>query len=130
MRLPLVVVFENDGRLAALLRPLAEQEGWLLREPRQVESSLRFLSRGGPAVLVIKIGRFLEREFSLQQSARRVAPETPIVLVLDTDHPWLVGLGWDLGASMVLAPPLPRESLLEVVEALMRERDERVAPGG
>jgi DNA-binding response OmpR family regulator len=119
MRVPQVVIFESDGRLAALLRPLAEQQGWMLREPRRLETCLRLLSRGGPGVFVIKLGRHLEREFALQERARRTAPNTPIILVSESDHPWLVGLGWDLGAAMVLSPPFPREALLEIVPALM-----------
>src|ERR1700722_16451760 len=111
MRLPQVVVYESDGRLAALLRPLAERQVWSLREVRQVEAGLRLLPGGEPCVLVIKLGRDLEREFSLLQRARRTSPAAASVLVADTDHPWLAGLGWDLGAAMVLAPPRPREGL-------------------
>src|SRR6516164_3030621 len=121
MRVPQVVVYESDGRIAALLRPLTVDHGWLLREPRRLETCLRLVSRGGPAILVIKLGRHLEREFALQERARRSSPRTPIVLVADSDHPWLAGLGWDLGAKMVLSPPFQREALLEIVPALMTE---------
>jgi hypothetical protein len=121
MRLPQVVVYETDGRLAALLRPLAERMGWSLREPRQVEACLRLLPGGDPCVLVIKPGSNLEREFGLLEAARRTAPEASVIVVADTDHPWLTGLGWDLGAAMVLAPPRPREALLDVVAGLLGE---------
>ena len=136
MRLPQVVVYEYDGRLAALLRSLAEREVWSLREPRQIDACLRLLPGGEPCVLVIKLGRDLEREFDLLRRAHSFAPGTAVVLVADTDHPWLMGLGWDLGAAMVLAPPRPRDALLEVVSALMGEpalpaggADGRTAPG-
>jgi hypothetical protein len=121
MRLPQVVVYESDGRLAALLRPLAERQVWTLREPRQIGPCLRLLPGGEPCVLVIKLGRNLEREFALLQSSRQVAPAASVVLVADTDHPWLAGLGWDLGAAYVLTPPRSRETLLQVVSALMGE---------
>jgi hypothetical protein len=121
MRLPQVVVYESDGRLAALLRALAERRVWSLREPRQVESCLRLLPGGDPCVLVIKLGRNLEREFELLHSSRRVAPRTSVVVVADTDHSWLSGLGWDLGAACVLVLPRSRETLLEVVATLMGE---------
>lgn len=121
MRFPQLLIHESDGRLAALLRPLAEAQGWTLREPRQMETCLRLLPRGGPGVLVIKLGRHLEREFMLLERVRRQAPTMPVVVVADSDHPSLVGLGWDLGAAMVLAPPLPREALLEVVTSFLSE---------
>jgi hypothetical protein len=121
MRLPQVVVFESDGRLAASLQPLAERRVWSLREPRQVDSCLRLLPAGEPCVLVVRLGRDLEREMGLLERARRAAPDTAVVLVGDVDHPGLAGLGWDLGASAVLMPGSPREALLEVVSALMGE---------
>jgi DNA-binding response OmpR family regulator len=119
MRAPQLVVYESDGRLAALLRPLAEENGWTLREPRRIETCLRLLPRGGPGVLVIKLGRHLEREFALHERARETSPTTPVILVAESDNPWLAGLGWDLGAALVLAPPFPRETLIDVVSSLM-----------
>jgi DNA-binding response OmpR family regulator len=123
MRIPQVVVYEQDGRQAAILRPLADRQAWSLREPRQVKACLGLLRKSEPGVLVIKLGRHLEREFALLQSSRRLAPATSVILVADTDHPALVGLGWDLGAAVVLTPPRSREALLEVVSALMEETD-------
>jgi hypothetical protein len=80
-------------------------------------------------VLLIKVGRHLEREFTLLQRARQVAPATAVVVVVETDQPWLAGLGWDLGATLVLTPPRARELLVEVVSALMGE-PMRPAGGG
>jgi DNA-binding NarL/FixJ family response regulator len=119
MRHPLVVIFEGDGRLAALLRPIAEQHNWVLREPRQTGSALRVLQRGGPAVLVIKAGRDLDRELALLERVKRLLPEAAVILVGDVDHPALAGLAWDLGADFVLFPPQAREQLPEIVDRLM-----------
>ena len=104
MRYPQLLVFEADGRLAALLGPVAERHAWLLRQPRRVESCLRLLARGGPAVLVIRAGRDLEREFSLLERVTEQDPEAAVVLVTDGEHPRLAGLAWDLGATWVTAP--------------------------
>ncbi|HEY7310966.1 MAG TPA: hypothetical protein VH643_16500 [Gemmataceae bacterium] len=63
MRHPQVLVYESDGRLADVLRPLAEKNKWLLREPRQLSACLRLLDRGGPGVLVLRT-HTLERELA------------------------------------------------------------------
>ena len=119
MRLPQVVVYEKDGRLKLQLESLAEQLRWALREVRQPETCLRLLGRGGPAVLVVKAGRDVERELALLERAAWLYPDAPAVLVVDGDQPALAGLAWDLGAACVLSPPQPRERLPEIVSGLM-----------
>jgi hypothetical protein len=118
MHHPQVIVWEADGRLAAQLRPLAEERRWVLREPRQAVAVLRLLRRG-PAVVVLKPGRDLEREFALVERVAWVFPEAAVVLVADSEYTRLAALAWDLGAAFVLAPPLPCERLPEIVAALM-----------
>src|SRR5262245_19110819 len=119
MRYPQLVIYEGDGQLAALLRPLAEQRRWSLREPREVGACLRLLRRGGPAVLVLKVGRDLEREFTLLERVGALCPEATAVVVGDAEHARLAGLAWDLGAALVHLPPLPPETLPEAVAGLM-----------
>jgi hypothetical protein len=63
MRHPQVLVYESDGRLAEVLRPLAEKNSWLLREPRQLSACLRLFDRSGPGVLVVRT-HTLERELA------------------------------------------------------------------
>jgi hypothetical protein len=119
MHHPQILVYESDGKLAVLLRPLAEERKWVLREPRQVAPCLRLLRRGGPGVLVIKAGRDLERELTLLEQVAWMCPETATVLVGDAESAVLAGLAWDLGATYVLFPPQPRERLPEIVAGLM-----------
>ena len=119
MRHPQLLVHESDGRLAALLRGLAADRGWSLREPRQADACLRLLARGGPAVLVIKAGRDLESELARIDQVRWRHPEVAVVLVGEAGHARLVGLAWDLGASWVHLPPQPTEELPAVVAGLM-----------
>jgi DNA-binding NarL/FixJ family response regulator len=119
MRHPHVLVWESDGRLAALLRPLAEERRWVLREPRQAAAVLRLLRAAGPGVVVIKAGRDLEREMSLLERVAWHFPDVATVLVADSDHARLAGLAWDLGASYVLVPTQPRERLPEIVAGLL-----------
>ena len=125
MRHPMLVIVEGDGRLSAQLRPLAEQHQWALHEPRQSTACLRLLRRGGPAVLVIKAGRDLERELGLLERAVRLFPDVATVLVGDVDHPALAGLAWDVGAACVLFPPQSRESLPDILVGLMNPAGER-----
>ena len=120
MRIARLIVFESDGRLAAALRPLAADRGWSLREPRRQETVLRLLERGGPNLLLIRVGRDLEREFTLLARVTERHPEASVVLLCDSDHPRLLGLGWDLGATYVLTAEQARARLVELVEGLLR----------
>jgi DNA-binding NtrC family response regulator len=119
MRYPQVLVYESDGRLAELLRREGEARRWTLREPRRLESCWRLLERGGPAVLVLKVGTDLVRELTLLERIKWLYPETASVVVGDTENPTLAGLAWDLGASFVLFPPLSRQDLPELVARLL-----------
>jgi hypothetical protein len=122
MRRAQVLVYESDGRLAELLREAAQKHRWWLRELRQVGSVPELLGPGGGTVLVLKVGRDLERELGLLEEVSWRYPETATVVVGDADNPALAELAWDLGARLALFPPLPRAHLPEVVERLMEGR--------
>jgi hypothetical protein len=118
MKHPQIVVFETDSTLASYLQPLALERRWLVRESRQGPACLELL-RGGPAVLVLKIGRHLVRELTFLDEAHAATPGVPIVAVGDAEDATLFGLTMELGASYVLFPPQPRHQLAEVVQSLM-----------
>src|SRR5262245_10938212 len=108
MRYPKIVVFENDRTLASYLEPLTEEgrePRWLLREPRQGPACLNLLHDGGPAVLILKIGRHLVRELTFLDEVHASAPDVPIVAVGDAEDAALMSLTLELGASFVLLPP-------------------------
>jgi len=125
MRHPQLLVYERDGLLAHLLRRTGKAgqprkpSDWSLRQPRRPETCLRLLSRGGPSLLVLEVGHDLERELTLLERVTWLHPETATVVVGDTEDAALAGLAWDLGATYVLFPPLPRDQLLDVTDALM-----------
>jgi DNA-binding NtrC family response regulator len=119
MRHPQILVHDGDGRLAEQLRPLAESRRWALRQPRKMATALAYLERGGPAVLVLQLGRHLEREFTLLERITWLCPDAAVVVVADHDTARLTALAWDVGAACVLAPPLSREQLPEIVAGLM-----------
>jgi DNA-binding NtrC family response regulator len=114
-----VLVYESDGKLAATLEELANRRGSRLREIRQENACLNLLRRYGPAVLVLKVGRNLEREVGLLDRITRLFPETPVIVVGDASYPGLAGLAWDLGARFVLFPPQPMELLPELVRSFL-----------
>ena len=121
MRFPQLIIYETDGRLARMLEATAGTHRWALRQPRRVESCLRLLRQGDPAIVVAKLENDLESAFALIEQTAWLFPDVAIVVVLDRDEAMLGELAWDLGATFVLAPPQPRERLLDVVANLMGE---------
>jgi DNA-binding response OmpR family regulator len=119
MRFPQLIIYETDGRLARMLEATAGTHRWALREPRRVDSCLRLLRQGDPAIVVVKVESDLESAFTLLEQTAWLFTDVAIVVVLDRDEAMLSELAWDLGAAFVLAPPQPRERLLDVVANLM-----------
>lgn len=113
-----VLICETDGKLADVLRPLGESRGIWVRELRQPRACLAELARGGPGVLVLRIGRDLESELALLQQVTLNFPDCRTVVVGDVDHPSLADLAWDLGATYVLLPPTALDLLTAVVDRL------------
>jgi DNA-binding NarL/FixJ family response regulator len=122
MRHPHVLVYEQDGYLAHLLRRVGKDSNWIVREPRRSQSCLRLLRGGHPSVLVLKLGPDPEGELTLLARVTMLFPDTATVVVGDVENPALAGLAWDLGAAIVLLPPLPRELLFEAVKRLLQAR--------
>lgn len=118
---PQVLIHERDGRLAALLRPMIAQRKVSLREIRQLKKCLELIARHGPGVIVLKMGRDLEREFTLLERIIWLHPEMAAVVVTEDSPVGLVALAWDLGASYVLSLAEARERLPEIVVALMAQ---------
>jgi DNA-binding NtrC family response regulator len=119
MNYPQVLVYETDGKLAAGLQSMSQRHGWRLRELRHAQACLRTLRRHGPGVLVVKLGRDLERELTLLERVSWLFPDTATIVVGDHANPALAGLVWDLGAHYVLFPPQPMELLPELVEGFL-----------
>lgn len=120
MRYPVLLIYESDGMLARILRPLAEKERWLLREPRQIEACLRLVQRASKATIVVKVEPDVEQSLALVRGVFEHDSALPIIAVMDRANPELAGIAWHLGASFVLSPPLAREQLPGLVESLMK----------
>jgi DNA-binding NtrC family response regulator len=119
MRRAQVAVMERDGRLADLLRPAAEAQGWWVREVRQPSSCLDMVRQGGPAVLVLLVGPQVETEMTLLERVTYLATECQSVVVIESGDARLANLAWDLGAAYVLLPAQLPEQLADVVTGLL-----------
>lgn len=121
MHYPQLLIYETDRRLAGLLQRLADQNNWLLREPRQLSAVLRLLERSGPGLLILHLSRDVERELALLEHVSWFHPDAATILVVDNEQRGLFGLAWDLGVRWVLLPPHTRERLEEIVVPLMEQ---------
>jgi hypothetical protein len=120
MRYPQLIIHEPDGTVARGLRELVEKERWVLRQPKRIDSGIRLLAGGQPCVLVLRAGRDMTREMTLLERSRRLAPETPVVVITEPENVALNGLAWHLGASCVLGPKQTRDTLPGVITGLMK----------
>jgi DNA-binding NarL/FixJ family response regulator len=116
MRHAQIITFGLETRQVDKLRLWTESRGLWLRPTRHVEACLNLLRKGGPDVLVIRLGRDLERELLLLERTSTLFPDTTSMVIGSSDHPPLARLAWDLGASCVL---LPLTSLAQLEEALV-----------
>ena len=119
MRHPQLLVYESDGRLARVLRPIAAERRWAFHEPRRTDSVLGLVEDQGPAILVLRLGKQLDKELALLEQVSWRAPETAAVVVGEVENEPVAALAWDLGAAYVLFPPQSRELLRDIVIRLM-----------
>jgi DNA-binding NtrC family response regulator len=120
MRQAQVVTHGVDGALAERLRELAQTKGFRLRETSQLSACANLLDSSSPSVLVVVLGRDLERELALLELAHASMPRTATIVIGEADHPVLAGLAWELGATFVLFPPMPVEWLGDLLENMLR----------
>jgi DNA-binding NtrC family response regulator len=110
-----IIAYGVEGRLAALLQETAQAEGLWLREVQHFRTCRNLLRQGGPAVLVVMLGRDLVAELTIVHEVGQASPDTAVIILGEADHPALAALAWDLGARCVLQPPQPIEQLPEIV---------------
>ncbi len=114
-----VITFGIDGVLADRLRELAETRRFRLRETSQYAACRNLVQMAPPSVLVLTLGRDLERELVLLDEVHTCMPATETIVIGETDNPVLAGLAWDLGATVVLFPPTPLEGITEIIDRLL-----------
>src|SRR4051812_18974222 len=119
MRQAYILAYGPEGRLADTLAELALARSLHVREVRQREACLNMLRQGAAAVLVLRLGRDLDKELTLLEQTTNLFPTTPVLVVGPAENPVLEALAWDLGAAYVLFPPQPVESVRDVVLAFL-----------
>ncbi len=123
MQQPQVLVYGIEGRLAEQLHELGEQRRLWIREVKHLKACRSLLRTARPAVLVIRLGRDVEKELALLSHVHDLFPETATVVLGDADNAALAGLAWDLGASYVLLPPMPAEALPGIIVTILSSQD-------
>ena len=116
-----ILLYGLDDKRADRLRQLAQARGLWLREVRQATACLHLLQRGG--LLVLRLGKDLERELSLLERASHLFPHLATVVIGDDDNPLVNGLAWDLGARFVVLNATPADLLCDVVRAQLPAAD-------
>lgn len=126
MRYPQLIVCGPDEWIAGQLRELAGEHGWLLRPVRRPAAALDLTRDARPAVLFAQTDptRSADGALRLVADVHRLAPDVPVVVVSDVKLPEAERAGWaasamDLGARLVLFPPLTRAVLEDVAGGLM-----------
>ena len=116
-----LLVFGLEDRLAEVLQELAQARSLWMRPVRHVKTCLHLLRRGGPTILVLRLGANLEKELALLDQVTYLFPRTKTVVVGSSNNPQLAGLAWDLGAAYALFPPQPIESIRDIVMGFLHE---------
>src|SRR5262245_48724663 len=102
MRYPLLLVCEDQGGLAEILRELGREQERRFRVRQPPEACLSLLRRGKPSLLGLSVGgrrdaaprreqTLLERELKLLERVPWLFPETVAVVVNERDEPALSG---------------------------------------
>lgn len=115
MRHAQIVTFGLEARLVDRLRLWAEGRGLWLRPTQHLKPCLNLLAKSTASVLILRLGRDLEKELYLLERISTWFPAIASIAVAPDDNPPLANLAWDLGAACVL---LPLPSLAELEESL------------
>jgi DNA-binding NtrC family response regulator len=119
MRQTQVITHGVDGALAERMRELAQTKRFRLRETSQLSACANLVQSSPPSVLVLGLGRDLERELALLEKVHASSPGTATIVIGEADNAILAGLAWELGATFVLFPPTPVEWLGDLLGKML-----------
>ena len=115
-----ILTYGIEGSLAERLRELAQERRFWLRETNQLSACQNVAQTALPPILVIRLGRDLDRELTFLNRVHACLPGTAVIAVGEADNPVLAGLVWELGATFALFPPTPVEAISELIVHLLR----------
>ena len=121
MRHAQLITYGIEDAAAEPLQKLVQDRGVAVRITRNAKSCLNLLRQGAVGVLLLRVGRHLDTEFSLLLHATQQFPRVQIVVWMDADHPRLAGLAWDLGARAVSSYGPDDERLRDIIRRLLPE---------
>ena len=124
-----LIVVDDDGRIRDLLRRYLSQEGFEVLLAEDARALDRLLLRDHADLIVLDLMMPGEDGLSVCRRLRARQDATPVIMLTakgdDVDR--IVGL--ELGADDYLAKPFDPRELLARVNAVLRRRPQREAPG-
>ena len=128
MKFPRVVVWAFDDWLAAQLREAVGERKWLLLSAHSADAWAKEAG-GGPCVAVVQADPTGDSDKALSAVGElyRTNSDADVVVVCDVklndeDRPPWTAAALDLGARLVLYPPLTKSVLEDAVIGLMERR--------
>ena len=110
----------DDAAIERLQTPLRDR-GVVVRSTRKTDACLSLMRQDAVGVLLVRVGKNLESEFTLLAQVAQQFPRMAPVVWGDADHPRLAGLAWDLGACAVFLSAEDPERLHDVILRLLPE---------
>lgn len=137
MRLPLIVVCGPDDWVANQLAGLVAEHRWLVRGVRRPAAALELAREHRTTLMIVQADPTSDETASLALVADAHRVDTTTVVVSDIKLPESDRAAWtatamDLGARLVLFPPLTRPVLEDAVGGLLAAaiRRDGSTPGG
>ena len=135
MKHPRVIVCAPDDWLADQLRESAAERRWVVRVVRQPAAWVAAVADGGPCVALVQLDPHADphKPLAAVGELHRTHPDADVIAVFDVklsddDRPGWTAAALDLGARLVLHPPLTRPVLEDAVIGLMERRVGAVPP--
>lgn len=121
MRQAQLITYGVEDAAAERLQAAVIDQGVALRVTRDAAACLNLLRQHAVGVLLVRVGKNLDAEFTLLAQATRLFPQVSAVVWGDVDHPRLAGLAWDLGARAVFVPLEDPDRLHDAIRRLLPE---------
>ncbi|MFO7306065.1 MAG: response regulator [Gammaproteobacteria bacterium] len=119
--LPLIVLVEDDQRLAELIRTYLENNGFRVSVEHRGDRVLERVQREKPDLMVLDLGLPGRDGFAVCREVR-TAHDLPILILTARDNDIDQVLGLELGADDYVVKPVEPRVLVARINALLRRR--------